>query len=76
VEFVQGLRHQVQFRDQRMLNALEREGAGFLRLARACMGKEKRLQSTRGGETPATWEKSTITAMFYRVRPTNADIDT
>jgi len=50
-EFVQSLRHQVQFRDQRMLNALEREGAGFLRLARACMGKEKRLQSTRGRNT-------------------------
>jgi len=33
-EFAQGLRYQVQFRDQRMLNALERERAGFLRLAR------------------------------------------
>ena len=47
-EFVQGLRYQIQFRDQRMLNTLEREGAGFLRLARACMEKEKKLQSTRG----------------------------
>jgi hypothetical protein len=50
-EFGQGLRYQVQFRDQRMLNTLEREGAGFLRLARACTEKEKKLQSTRG-ETP------------------------
>jgi hypothetical protein len=33
-EFLMGLRHQVQFRDQRMLNALEREGASFLRFAR------------------------------------------
>lgn len=75
-EFVKGLRHQVQFHDQRMLSALEREGAGFLRLGRACMEKEKRLQSTRGGETPSTWEKSTISAMFYRVRPTNAEMNT
>jgi hypothetical protein len=29
-EFAQGLRYQGQFRDQRMLNTLEREGAGFL----------------------------------------------
>ena len=36
-KFVQDLRYQVQFRDQRMLNTLEREGAGFLPLARACM---------------------------------------
>jgi len=43
-EFAQDLRYQVQFRDQRMLNALEREGSGFLRLARACMEKEKKLQ--------------------------------
>lgn len=75
-EFVKGLRHQVQFHDQRMLSALEREGAGFLQLGRACMEKEKRLQSTRGGETPSTWEKSTISAMFYRIRPTNAEMNT
>ena len=70
-KFVQGLRYQVQCRDQRMLNTLEREGAGFLRFARACMEKEKKLQSTRGGGTPTTWEKSTITVMFYRPTPPN-----
>jgi hypothetical protein len=49
-EFAQGLRYQVQFRDQRMLNTLEREGAGFLRLARACTKKEKKHQQ-RGRRT-------------------------
>jgi len=48
VEFAQALRYQVQFRDQRMLNALEREGSGFLRLARTCMEKEKKLQFNEG----------------------------
>jgi hypothetical protein len=75
-EFLAGLRYQVQFRDQRMLNALEREGAGFLRFARACLLKEKRLRSKRGGEQPSTWEKSTITAMYYRARPAPADMNT
>jgi hypothetical protein len=41
------LQDQVQFRDQRMLKALEREGAGFLRLPKACKEKERRSQSTQ-----------------------------
>jgi len=68
-EFLAGLRFQVQFRDERMLKALEREGAGFLRFASACLSKEKRLRSKRGEGQLSTWEKSTITAMFYRARP-------
>jgi hypothetical protein len=60
-EFLAGLHFQIQFRDQRMLNTLEREGAGFLKFARACWSKEK---TKRGGGQPSTWEKSTITAMF------------
>ncbi|KAJ7101717.1 hypothetical protein C8R44DRAFT_887916 [Mycena epipterygia] len=68
LEFAKGLKYQRQFRDQRMLQALEREGASFLRLARACLGKEKRLTSTRG-PAPSTWDKSTSSAMFYRARP-------
>ncbi|KAJ7621731.1 hypothetical protein DFH06DRAFT_1273581 [Mycena polygramma] len=68
LEFAKGLKFQRRFRDQRMLQALEREGASFLRLARACLGKEKRLKSTRGS-APSTWDKSTGTAMFYRARP-------
>ncbi|KAF7350610.1 SWIM-type domain-containing protein [Mycena sanguinolenta] len=68
LEFAKGLKFQRQFRDQRMLQTLQREGASFLRLARACLGKEKRLRSTRGS-TPSTWDKSTGSAMFYRARP-------
>jgi hypothetical protein len=75
-EFLQGLRYQVQFRDQRMLNILEREGAGFFCRERACLHKEKKLKSRRGGETPSTWEKSTINALFYRTRPADANINT
>ena len=74
-EFLQGLQYQIQFRDQRMLNILEREGAGLFRLARACLHKEKRMKSRRGGEAPSTWEKSTINALFYRTRPANSDVD-
>ncbi|KAF8209015.1 hypothetical protein K438DRAFT_1754068 [Mycena galopus ATCC 62051] len=72
LEFAKGLKYQRQFRDQRMLQTLEREGASFLRLARACLAKEKRLTSTRG-EAPSTWDKSTASAMFYRARPAASD---
>lgn len=72
LNFAKGLQHQVQYRDQRMLNTLQREGASFLRLARACMEKERRTNSTRSS-TVATWEKSTSSAMFYRARPTVVD---
>lgn len=71
-EFLAGLKFQVQFRDQRFLNVLEKEGAGFLRLAKSCLERERRMK--RGvGSTPSTWEKSTITSMFYRPRPTEAE---
>ncbi|KIJ94362.1 hypothetical protein K443DRAFT_110539, partial [Laccaria amethystina LaAM-08-1] len=75
-EFLQGLYYQVQFRDQRMLNILEREGAGLFRLARACLHKEKKFKSKRGGKAPSTWEKSTINALFYRTRPADSDVNT
>ncbi|KAJ7086004.1 hypothetical protein B0H15DRAFT_950602 [Mycena belliarum] len=71
LEFAKGLKFQRQFRDQRMLQTLEKEGASFLRLARACLVKEKRLTSTRG-KAPSTWDKSTSAAMFYRARPAAA----
>ena len=64
-EFTVSLRHQTQFQDGRLLNALQWEGAGFLRFAKACMDKEKRMNSTRGS-TMSTWERSTSAAMFYR----------
>ncbi|KAJ7328434.1 hypothetical protein DFH08DRAFT_319533 [Mycena albidolilacea] len=75
LEFAKGLKYQRQFRDQRMLQTLEREGASFMRLARACLGKEKRLQSNRG-PAPSTWDRSTTSAMFYRSRPVRADMNT
>jgi hypothetical protein len=62
LDFAKGLRHQLQFRDRRMLNTLQREGGSFLRLARACLEKERRMNSTRG-PTVSTWEKSTSSAM-------------
>jgi hypothetical protein len=75
LDFAAGLKHQVQFHDQRLLSALEREGAGFLRFAKACMEKERRMNSMRT-PTVSTWEKSTSSAMFYRTRPTAADENT
>ncbi|KAJ7218618.1 hypothetical protein GGX14DRAFT_533331 [Mycena pura] len=74
-EFLEGLKYQRQFRDQRMLQTLEREGASFFRLAKACLRKEKRLTSTRG-EAPSTWDRSTSSAMFYRARPARSDENT
>ena len=75
LDFAAGLKHQAQFHDQRLLNALEREGAGFLRFAKVCMEKERRMNSMRT-PTVSTWEKSTSSAMFYRTRPTAADENT
>jgi hypothetical protein len=68
--FAKGLRYQVQFRDQRMLNTLQHEGTSFLRLAKVCMDKERRMNSTRS-PTTSTWERSTSGAMFYRARATD-----
>jgi hypothetical protein len=39
-EFCNGLEYQVQFGDPRLLEELEREGAGFLALARRCLQSE------------------------------------
>ncbi|KAF7378399.1 hypothetical protein MSAN_00266500 [Mycena sanguinolenta] len=74
-EFLKGLKYQRQFRDRRMLETLEREGASFFRLATACLRKEKRLTSTRG-DAPSTWDPSTSSAMFYRARPARGDENT
>lgn len=73
-DFLAGLRYQVQFCDQMMLNTLEREGAGFLHLAWTCLWKEKRMR--KGGEQQLMWDKSTAAVMFYQPRPTPVDIDT
>ncbi|KAI9090067.1 hypothetical protein DFS34DRAFT_585337 [Phlyctochytrium arcticum] len=71
-EFARGLEYQVQFRDHRMLSALKREGASFLRMARGALKKE----STRG-RNATTWDSTaTNGVMFYRARPSVTDQDT
>ncbi|KAF8879756.1 hypothetical protein CPB84DRAFT_1640918, partial [Gymnopilus junonius] len=67
-DFVGGLEYQVQFEDLRFLRTLEKDGAGFLRLARNCLSRERRLNSSRAS-SPTTWESSTTNAIFYRSRP-------
>ncbi|EAU90664.2 hypothetical protein CC1G_03933 [Coprinopsis cinerea okayama7 len=70
-DFADGLEYQIQFRDDRLLHTLERQGAAFLRLALECLEKEKRMRATRG-PNPLTWDSSTTNAMFYRSRPNNS----
>lgn len=69
--FADGLEYQIQFEDQRMLEIVEREGAGFLRLAENCLSCE-RWANTRG-QSPTMWERATSNAMFYRTRPPVSD---
>ncbi|KAH9018093.1 hypothetical protein EDB84DRAFT_1276340 [Lactarius hengduanensis] len=66
-DFCDGLEFQVQFQDQRFLRTLEREGAGFLKLAQNCLSRERRLNSSRAA-SPLTWERTTTNALFYRSR--------
>jgi hypothetical protein len=42
-DFCDGLEYQLQFADYRMLDALEKEGASFLRLVHDCLRREGRL---------------------------------
>lgn len=44
--FGKGLEYQRQFRDGRFLNVLEQEGMGMLRMARQCLERERRMNST------------------------------
>jgi hypothetical protein len=74
-DFLGGLEYQRQFRDHRILATLEREGAGFLRLARNCLDHERRYNSSQTN-APTTWERGSSNAMFYRTRPRAADSDT
>ncbi|KAJ3743841.1 hypothetical protein EV360DRAFT_13494, partial [Lentinula raphanica] len=66
--FADGLLYQRQFRDERFLKALEREGSRFFRLLDSCLEKEKR-QNTNGGAPTSTWDPEIAPAMFYRTRP-------
>ncbi|KAJ7156580.1 hypothetical protein C8R43DRAFT_1087311 [Mycena crocata] len=61
--------------DSQFLNMLEREGAGFFRLAENCLSRKRRKNSTRS-PAPATWEQTTANAMFYRIRPVPSDHNT
>ncbi|KAH9018366.1 hypothetical protein EDB83DRAFT_2232093, partial [Lactarius deliciosus] len=67
-DFCDGLEFQIKFRDPRFLRTLEREGAGFLRLAQNCLSRERRMNSSRAA-SPSTWERVTANAQFYRSRP-------
>jgi hypothetical protein len=71
-DFLGGLKYQREFSDPRMLDSLQRKGAGFLHLARSCLDRERRINSSRVS-SPTTWESSTSCAMYYRSRPRNVD---
>ncbi|KAH8996443.1 hypothetical protein EDB86DRAFT_2803978 [Lactarius hatsudake] len=66
-DFCDGLKFQIKFRDPRFLRTLEREGAGFLRLAQNCLSRERRMNSSRAASL-STWERTTTNALFYRPR--------
>ena len=73
--FLDGLEYQQQFGDHCMLETLERNGAGFFHLARNCLDRERRQNSSRAS-SPTMWEQATANAMYYRTRPRSADQDT
>jgi hypothetical protein len=74
-EFSDGMEYQRQFKDSRMLEVLERDGAGLFRLAENCLSRERRVNSTRSAP-PSTWERATANAMFYRTRPVLTERET
>ena len=67
-DFADGLEYQIAFQDRRFLKTLQKEGAGFFRLAENCLSRERRFNSSREA-SPTMWESSTGNAMFYRARP-------
>ncbi|KAH8977144.1 hypothetical protein EDB86DRAFT_2818663, partial [Lactarius hatsudake] len=67
-DFCDGLEFQVQFQDPRFLRMLEREGAGFLKLAQNCLSRERCSNSSRAA-SPLTWERETTNALFFRSCP-------
>ncbi|KAJ7181974.1 hypothetical protein C8R46DRAFT_885151 [Mycena filopes] len=74
-DFCDVLEYQRQFHDTRMLDTLERDGAGLFRLAEQFQSRERRENSTRAA-APTTWERSTSSAMFFRTRPVPSERDT
>lgn len=67
-DFVAGLKHQRQFKDFRVVEAVRRQGAGMLRLAEALQKKEKNVQ-INGGRRQNTWSSETSSVMFFHPRP-------
>ncbi len=63
-DFYDSLKFQIKFQDPWFLRTLEKEGAGFLRLAQNCLSHERRLNSSQAA-SPSTWERSTANALFY-----------
>lgn len=66
--FTDGLEYQMQFRDERMLDSIARNGGGFLRMMDGCLEKERR-QNTIRGPNIGTWDSGAASSMFYRTRP-------
>ncbi|KAJ3780513.1 hypothetical protein GGU10DRAFT_279274, partial [Lentinula aff. detonsa] len=66
--FADGLAYQVQFRDDRMLDAVFRYGGSFVRMMEACLEKERR-QNANSGAPLATWDAGAVSSMYYRSRP-------
>ncbi|KAF8518675.1 hypothetical protein BU17DRAFT_48482 [Hysterangium stoloniferum] len=58
-----------------MLNSLQHKGTSFLHFAKACIEKERRMNSNQGGAL-LMWDKSTNSAMFYRTRHAVTDKNT
>jgi len=67
-DFCDGLEFQVKFQDPQFLRTLQKEGAGYIRLARNCLSHERHLNSSRAA-FPSTWERSTANTLFYQSRP-------
>ena len=67
-DFADGLEYQIASQDRRFLKTLQKEGAGFFRLAENCLSHERQFNSSREA-SPTTWESSTGNAMFYRACP-------
>ena len=63
-DFADGCEHQIQFG---VLKTLEKEGAALFRLARNCLDRKHRMNSS-WASSPTTWESSTSNALFYRSR--------
>ncbi|KAF7305110.1 SWIM-type domain-containing protein [Mycena kentingensis (nom. inval.)] len=74
-EFVAGLKHQRRFRDPKMLEMLRKRGAGFLKLGRTCIAKEKAANDNRARPV-RTWDKDYADAMYYRPRPREEERET